>query len=156
MCAAKPISAQVQSAVTDLVSELHAKSGSQKIGLNQESFASILCDVATKHLPTGTTHAEARTFLLTLRVDELALARACAAGHNSAWEVFLTRYRESFISRRCASRVKTPPPGTWPTAFMPNSTAPPRATANAFPSWPHLRAGDRSKAGFAQCSRRNS
>ena len=94
MCAAKPISAQVQSAVTDLVSELHAKSGSQKIGLNQESFASILCDVATKYLPTGTTHAEARTFLLTLRVDELALARACAAGHNSAWEVFLTRYRE--------------------------------------------------------------
>src|SRR5580700_3959333 len=94
MCAAKPISAQVQLAVTDLVSELHAKSGSQKIGLNQESFASILCDVATKHLPTGTTHAEARTFLLTLRVDELALARACAAGHNSAWEVFLTRYRE--------------------------------------------------------------
>ena len=94
MCAAKPISAQVQLAVTDLVSELHAKSGSQKIGLNQESFASILCDVATKYLPTGTTHAEARTFLLTLRVDELALARACAAGHNSAWEVFLTRYRE--------------------------------------------------------------
>jgi RNA polymerase sigma-70 factor (ECF subfamily) len=94
MCAAKPISAQVQSAVTDLVSELHAKSGSQKIGLDQESFASILCDVATKYLPTGTTHAEARTFLLTLRVDELALARACAAGYNSAWEVFLTRYRE--------------------------------------------------------------
>jgi RNA polymerase sigma-70 factor (ECF subfamily) len=32
--------------------------------------------------------------LLTLRVEELALARACAAGHNSAWEIFLTRYRE--------------------------------------------------------------
>ncbi|MGD0569442.1 MAG: sigma-70 family RNA polymerase sigma factor [Candidatus Sulfotelmatobacter sp.] len=94
MCAAKPISAQVQSAVTDLVAELHSKSGSQQIGLNQESFASILCDVATKYLPTGTTHSEACTFLLTLRVDELALARACAAGHNSAWEVFLTRYRE--------------------------------------------------------------
>jgi RNA polymerase sigma-70 factor (ECF subfamily) len=27
-------------------------------------------------------------------VEELALARACAAGNNSAWEVFLTRYRE--------------------------------------------------------------
>jgi RNA polymerase sigma-70 factor, ECF subfamily len=27
-------------------------------------------------------------------MDELALARACAAGHNQAWELFLTRYRE--------------------------------------------------------------
>jgi RNA polymerase sigma-70 factor (ECF subfamily) len=31
---------------------------------------------------------------LTLRIEELALARACAAGHNAAWEIFLTRYRE--------------------------------------------------------------
>jgi RNA polymerase sigma-70 factor (ECF subfamily) len=31
---------------------------------------------------------------LSLRVDELALARACADGHNAAWELFLTRYRE--------------------------------------------------------------
>jgi RNA polymerase sigma-70 factor (ECF subfamily) len=50
--------------------------------------------VATKYLPAGNTEAEARTFLLTLRVEELALAQACAAGHNAAWELFLTRYRE--------------------------------------------------------------
>ena len=37
---------------------------------------------------------ELRTFFLSLRVDELALARACAAGNNSAWEIFLTRFRE--------------------------------------------------------------
>jgi RNA polymerase sigma-70 factor (ECF subfamily) len=94
MRSTKPISAQVQSAVTDLLAELHAKSGCEKIGLARESFAVILCDVATKYLPAGNTEAEARAFLLTLRVEELALARACAAGHNSAWELFLTRYRE--------------------------------------------------------------
>ena len=38
--------------------------------------------------------SEIRTFLLGLRIDELALARACAAGSNPAWEIFLTRYRE--------------------------------------------------------------
>ncbi len=38
--------------------------------------------------------SEARSFFLSLRIDELALARACAAGENSAWEIFLTRYRE--------------------------------------------------------------
>src|SRR5271154_2151046 len=90
----KQISASVHSAVSDLLPDLHAKSGCEKIGLTRESFAVILCEVATKYLPTGATRADARTFLLSLRVDELALARACAAGSNSAWEVFLTRYRE--------------------------------------------------------------
>jgi RNA polymerase sigma-70 factor (ECF subfamily) len=31
---------------------------------------------------------------LDLRVEELALARACSTGNNSAWELFLARYRE--------------------------------------------------------------
>ena len=94
MRATKPISAAVQSAVAAQLAELYTKSGGEKIGFDRESFAAILCEVATKYLPHGNTEAEIRTFLLTLRVDELALAQACAAGHNSAWELFLTRYRE--------------------------------------------------------------
>jgi RNA polymerase sigma-70 factor, ECF subfamily len=94
MRATKPISAPVQSAVSDLLAELHEKSGCAKIGLAPEFFAVILCEVATKYLPADTTHSDARTFLLTLRIEELALAQACAAGNNSAWEIFLTRYRE--------------------------------------------------------------
>jgi hypothetical protein len=85
----------VQSAVADLLAELHAASGCEKIGLaSGESFAVVLCEVAGKISARGATHAETRTFLLTLRIEELALARACAAGNNSAWELFLTRYRE--------------------------------------------------------------
>jgi RNA polymerase sigma-70 factor (ECF subfamily) len=94
MRATKPISASVQSAVASLLAELHDKSGCEKIGLAPESFAVILCEVATKYLPASATHADARSFLLTLRIEELALARACATGNNSAWEIFLTRYRE--------------------------------------------------------------
>ncbi len=94
MRSTKPISASVHSAVSDLLPDLHAKGGCEKIGLTRESFAVILCEVATKYLPAGTTRADTRTFLLTLRIDELALAQACAAGNNSAWELFLTRYRE--------------------------------------------------------------
>ncbi|MGB8730906.1 MAG: sigma-70 family RNA polymerase sigma factor [Candidatus Sulfotelmatobacter sp.] len=94
MRASKPISALVQSAVSELLPDLHAKSGCEKIGLTRESFGEILADVAMKYLPAEAGAAEARTLLLSLRVDELALARACAAGHNSAWEIFLIRYRE--------------------------------------------------------------
>jgi RNA polymerase sigma-70 factor, ECF subfamily len=94
MRATKTISAPVQSAVFDLLPQLHEKSGCEKIGLARESFAMILYEVAAKYLPTSATHADTQTFLLTLRVDELALAQACAAGSNPAWELFLTRYRE--------------------------------------------------------------
>jgi RNA polymerase sigma-70 factor (ECF subfamily) len=94
MRSTKPISAPVHSAVSDLLADLHAKGGCEKIGLTRESFALILCEVVTKYLPAGATRGDARTFLLTLRIDELALAQACAAGNNSAWEIFLTRYRE--------------------------------------------------------------
>ena len=91
MSLTKPISA-VQSIVNDLLAELHAKAACDKFGLTRESFAVILCEVGVKH--GATSEPEIRTFFLSLRVDELALARACAAGNNSAWEIFLTRFRE--------------------------------------------------------------
>jgi len=94
MRATKSISAPVQSAVDGLLAELLAASGCEKIGLGREEFAAILCEVAVRYLPASATQGEARAFLLTLRVEELALARACAAGHNPAWEIFLTRFRE--------------------------------------------------------------
>ncbi len=93
MSSSKPIAA-VQAAVNDLLADLCAKSSCEKIGLPRESFAAILCEVASKQSTASTSQGEVRTFLLSLRVEELALARACAAGHNSAWEIFLTRFRE--------------------------------------------------------------
>ena len=91
MSSSKPNSA-VQSLVNELLTELHAKAGCERIGLTRESFAVILCEVGTKYCVGAET--DARAFLLSLRVDELALARACVAGNNSAWEIFLTKYRE--------------------------------------------------------------
>jgi RNA polymerase sigma-70 factor (ECF subfamily) len=93
MTSAKPNSA-VQSVVNDLIAELHAKGGCDKIGLTRESFSAILCEVGAKHASAATSEAELRTFFLSLRIDELALARACAAGSDPAWEIFMTRYRE--------------------------------------------------------------
>jgi RNA polymerase sigma-70 factor, ECF subfamily len=89
-----PISAPVQTAVSELLPELFAKGGCEKIGLSREAFAAILGDVAAKYLPASADADAARTFLVLLRVEELALARACAAGDNTAWEIFLIRYRE--------------------------------------------------------------
>ena len=94
MSATKTISVHLQSAVSELQADLYAKSGGENVGLSREVWAAILCDVGGKSVPAPASIAEARTFLLTLRVDELALARACVAGNNTAWEIFLTRFRE--------------------------------------------------------------
>ena len=83
----------MQSVVNDLLADLHAKAGCEKMGVTKEAFAGILSEVGAKQ-PGSPSEAEFRTFFLSLRVDELALARACAAGNNTAWEVFLTRFRE--------------------------------------------------------------
>jgi RNA polymerase sigma-70 factor, ECF subfamily len=84
----------VQPVVDDLLAELCAKGGCERIGLTRDSFSAILVEVGSKHVSASASDAEVRAFFLNLRVDELALARACAAGNNSAWEIFLTRFRE--------------------------------------------------------------
>jgi RNA polymerase sigma-70 factor (ECF subfamily) len=93
MSSTKPISA-VQSVVNDLLADLYAKGDCEKIGLSRESLAAILCDIGSKHSTATISESELRAFFLTLRIDELALARACAAGTDPAWEIFMTRYRE--------------------------------------------------------------
>jgi RNA polymerase sigma-70 factor, ECF subfamily len=94
MNSAKSISTSVQSAVNALLAELHAKAECEKLGLARDAFALALSEVSTKYLPASASEGEVRAFLLTLRVDELALARACAAGNERSWEIFLVRYRE--------------------------------------------------------------
>lgn len=93
MIATTSISA-LQSAIAGVISELHAKADCQRLGLSAEAFASILLEVGKKYLPASANESDARAFVVSLRVEELALARACAAGHEFAWELFLTRYRE--------------------------------------------------------------
>ena len=93
MSSPEPISILV-SVVNELWPDLLAKSGCERMGLTPKLFGQILCEVGLKCSVPDQSESELRAFYLSLRVDELALARACAAGHNEAWEIFLTRYRE--------------------------------------------------------------
>jgi len=82
-------------AIPDAVSaELYHHSGAQTFGLALSDFTSILHGIAAKYLPPGSSPAAVAELLRSLRVEDLALARACARGNEAAWEVFLTRYRE--------------------------------------------------------------
>jgi len=62
--------------------------------MSAEEFTALVQGIAAKYLPVDVTEKDARAFVLGLRVEDLALARACAAGNERAWEIFLTRFRE--------------------------------------------------------------
>ncbi|MGE0405367.1 MAG: RNA polymerase sigma factor [Candidatus Korobacteraceae bacterium] len=80
----------------DLVSELYARSRAAEFGIPGDDFSRILDDVLNKNLAAGDDGESAvRQLLGTLRLEELALAQGCAIGHEKAWEIFLTRYRET-------------------------------------------------------------
>src|SRR5271165_236193 len=74
------------------IAGLYEKSGNS--GLTREQFSAILTEIAAKYLPAGTSARETAELYASLRVEELALARACAAGQERAWEIFMARYRE--------------------------------------------------------------
>lgn len=77
-----------------VTTELYEKSRGGEFGWGRQEFTAALREIAAKYLPASASEPEITLFLTSLRVEELALARACAAGLNQAWEVFLTRYRE--------------------------------------------------------------
>ena len=80
--------------VSDSVAEIFARTRGAEFGLTVEAFDSIIQEICKKYLPIGASEGESREFVASLRSEELVLARACAAGNERAWEVFLTRYRE--------------------------------------------------------------
>ena len=77
-----------------LIGELYGRSHAAEYGLTEADFAGILAGVAARYLPAEASDSEFRSFCRSLRVEELALARGCAAGNERAWDVFLSRYRE--------------------------------------------------------------
>ncbi|MGE5206159.1 MAG: RNA polymerase sigma factor [Chlamydiota bacterium] len=78
--------------------ELFPQCGGQRFGIGIAGLRDILHQVGDKYLSPGDSPAAARHFFAALRLEELVLARACAAGNEAAWEAFLLRYREKLYS----------------------------------------------------------
>src|SRR5437016_12296184 len=74
------------------MAELQAKT--QEYGLGREQFDAILNESGAKYLPPQPSERERGEVFATLRLEELALDRTCAAGHERACEIFKVRYRE--------------------------------------------------------------
>ncbi len=89
----------------DIAAVLYIRSGAAAYGVTAEQFAAILDEIVRKYLPHSSVHASPETspekrtdFCAALRLEELALARACAAGNERAWQDFISRYRQKLLS----------------------------------------------------------
>ena len=90
--------AERPSGLGTLVNELYQKSRGAEFGLTVEAFEQVVLEVIAKYLPANAPRTGVDELCGSLRIEELALARACAAGQERAWEVFLTRYREKLYN----------------------------------------------------------
>ncbi|HUI84390.1 MAG TPA: sigma-70 family RNA polymerase sigma factor [Candidatus Binatia bacterium] len=81
---------QLSAAAQAFASEHYAESGAARFGMDLAGLANVLVEVLSQRDSPG---RQAREILESLHLEELVLSRACLAGHNGAWELFLTRYR---------------------------------------------------------------
>src|ERR1035441_8751892 len=89
----------------NVAAALYERSGAAAYGVSVEQFAAILDEILRKYFSQNSAHdsdpnsapasAEQKVdFCAGLRLEELALARACAAGNERAWQDFIARYRQ--------------------------------------------------------------
>jgi RNA polymerase sigma-70 factor (ECF subfamily) len=80
-------------AVSAMGEVIYQTSKAEKFGIARAQFESWALGIAQKHLPIEASQTEAEDFLGSLRLEDLALARACALGNERAWEQFMARFR---------------------------------------------------------------
>jgi RNA polymerase sigma-70 factor, ECF subfamily len=88
-----------------IAAALYERSGAAVYGLSAEQFAVILEEILRKYFsPNSVANSEdalsdqKAIFCAALRLEELTLARACAAGNERAWQDFISRYRQKLHS----------------------------------------------------------
>jgi RNA polymerase sigma-70 factor, ECF subfamily len=83
---------------------LYERSGAAAYGVSAASFLTMLEEITQKHVAASSAKStsllveEKLEFCRALRLEELALARACAAGSERAWQDFISRYRQKMHS----------------------------------------------------------
>ena len=92
--AIQAVTARQLSVSEELLRDLYQRSRAGEFGISEAEFAITLQEIAQKYSAPDDSDEMVRGFLSGLKLEDLALARACAAGNEHAWEQFLIRFRE--------------------------------------------------------------
>jgi RNA polymerase sigma-70 factor (ECF subfamily) len=77
----------------EAVNRLHRTAKAERWGVTPDRFAAELESSLSHAYPDGTTPGSAERYLSSLHLEDLALATACADGHEAAWEHFIRVHR---------------------------------------------------------------
>jgi RNA polymerase sigma-70 factor, ECF subfamily len=77
----------------EAVNRLHRTANAERWGVTPDRFAAVLESSLSHAFPAGTTPVSAERYLSSLQLEDLALATACADGHEAAWEYFIREHR---------------------------------------------------------------
>lgn len=94
MCAVSHPGSQLRAKFGSLLATLYERGCCKKYGVSEDQLSDTLAAIGQKYLSATAPDEEAQTFYMSLRIEEVVLARACAAGNELAWQDFMTRYRE--------------------------------------------------------------
>jgi RNA polymerase sigma-70 factor (ECF subfamily) len=89
------------------IGDLWREADADSVGLGKDELATVLLTLGVKYnygMPPGRVAAPAQiaAFWRSLQLPDLALAHACALGRETAWQQFMTRYRDSMIQAAAA------------------------------------------------------
>src|SRR5262245_40689631 len=88
-----------------LATRLHARAHAERWAVPVERFAEALEASAAKALPEAPAQGELDRYLSGLHLEDLALACACADGHEAAWDHFVREHRP--VLYRAAAAIDT-------------------------------------------------
>ena len=88
------------SVVDEAIASRYGESGAEFYGISAERFQGIVAAVVVRYA-ANLSEAERVELVASLRVEELVLARACSAGIEAAWNVFIPRFRAALHATAC-------------------------------------------------------
>jgi RNA polymerase sigma-70 factor len=80
------------------LARLHATSGAVGWGVSADSFGEALCASVAHRFPHPPSTSDLDVYLASLNTSDLALACACRAGHDGAWEHFIRELRPALYA----------------------------------------------------------
>jgi RNA polymerase sigma-70 factor (ECF subfamily) len=82
------------------IAKRYGESGAESYGVAPESFHKIVAAVVIRYAGESA-EGERVELVASLCIRELVLARACSAGSEAAWEVFISRFRTALYATAC-------------------------------------------------------
>jgi RNA polymerase sigma-70 factor len=92
-----------------LVASLHVRAHAARWDVSVERFGAALARAVAKHATADTSPAAVERLAESLHLEDLALAVACAEGHEPAWTAFITGYQPEL--NRAAAAIAGGPHG---------------------------------------------